>query len=619
MWRALFVSAVAFGCQHNGATFSDAAAGGDAPIGDAASSDAATMIDAGTGDAGVYPSNAPPTGACMDGWCWVDPLPQGWPLTGVWGTGPTDLWAFAFQSKGAVPAYLHFDGAQWTTSLTASACSATGGPSWGNVPTRGNGPCPGSWNSSWTASSDGGTPVGGLGANDYWNGSRGTTSHWNGTNWTAFAAPTVTWTPLAFGGSGGTTIMVSDGGGIAQWTGTVWGVADGGTHPANAGVVIDATHVAIAQAAGAVSIWSAGTWSTITAPIAANWDHILASSPTDIWVAAAYQGVASFCHWDGAIWTHADTLTANAFYSAIWRDATGALWIATDSGQVLVWNGSAWTAKTIGDNGDQDVSGTGWDDIWTLSPTYPQNRPSHWDGTAWTDIAFPFPPDPGNGTGYTVSALWASAKNDVWIAGGHAIDEENISRTLFHWDGLAWTAMGPFGTEDYEVSAGFNRIWGAAPNDVYALGTTALYHYDGASWTSVDAVAGGNAVFGSGSNDVYVANGTTLWRWDGTSWTMKTMPAATYYGWANSPTDVWMDSYHYDGSLFVPVSTPGLAAGTAIDMFVFADTVVGLQQTEYVGGFNGTPQTTAMPIEPSRIWRTPDGHLFAAGSGLMVH
>jgi hypothetical protein len=389
--------------------------------------------------------------------------------------------------------------------------------------------------------------------------------------------------------------------------------------------VIDSTHVVVAQNAGAVSFWTSGTWSTITAPINSNWTRVIASSPTDVWVAGSFQLVTQLYHWNGTTWSVADAV--KGAIGGMWEDASGAVWISTDDAQVLVWNGTTWTEKTLGDNNVTWAWGTAWDDIWTLQQDFPSNRTLHWDGTAWSQIPFPFTPDDGTGDGYTVQGIWGSAPNDYWIIGGQAVNANVIDRALFHWNGSAWSEAGTFGTEDYNVSSGFSSIWGHASNDIYALARTALYHYDGTSWTSVSAVAGGGRVFGSSGSDVYVigVDGTKLSHWDGTGWTTKTMPSPQAWGWANSPTDVWMSSLNYDGTFFVARSpSGGPIVGSGSDMFTFNTVVAGAQVTEWVGGASGTATTENAFLQPASVWRTPDGHVFAAGAnsllgGLLVH
>src|SRR5262249_26419243 len=130
-------------------------------------------------------------------------------------------------------------------------------------------------------------------------------------------------------------------------------------------------------------------------------------------------------------------------------------------------------------------------------------------------------------------------------------------------------------------------------------------------------------VFGSSANDVYIINNTQLWRWNGSAWSMKTMPMSASYGWANSPTDVWLNGAHYDGTFFVPLPrSPGRMIGSTNDMFTFSPLPSSGQGViEYVGGYGGTMQMERTQIGPQSAWFGPAGHIFAAGGdgGLIVH
>ncbi len=494
MWRLLpWTAAVAplIACHGGGAKPKDA------PIIDSQPAD--VLVADASPDASPYPAGAPPVGECTNGWCWVYPLPQGYDLAGIVGSSASDVWVFV--ASGTI---LHYDGTGWTSSAAPGGCgsvSSTFQTASNNIWVAGSS-CGMHWDgSTWSTAPTVGA-IGGLAANDIWM----AWSHWDGSQWTAKPAPTSSWGTIAFGGSGSTTLTVSATGGIAQWLGTSWGIADAGTHPANAAVVIDATHVVLAQNAGQVSLWNSGTWTTLTTPAATNWDFVTATSPSDIWVASHEYG-AHYAHWDGSSWSSADD-AENFPPAGIWRDPSGALWAAMWGAKVRVWNGTAWTSKTVGDSYVTNVWGTGWSDIWALTWGYGFTRTLHWDGSNWSAIAFPFPADNGGGGGYTATAIWGAAPDDFWIAGGHGLDTNTIERTLFHWDGSAWSAVGPFGAEDYNVSPGFSWIWGAAANDIYAVGRTAVYHYDGSSWTAVTGPPGGSDVFGSSGSDVYVLNGT---------------------------------------------------------------------------------------------------------------
>src|SRR5262249_10522834 len=142
----------------------------------------------------------------------------------------------------------------------------------------------------------------------------------------------------------------------------------------------------------------------------------------------------------------------------------------------------------------------------------------------------------------------------------------------------AWTTDGPLGSEDGgRVSGGFTSVWGAAVDDIYAVAASAVYHFDGTSWTQVQVLSAGSDGFGSAGNDVYAIDDTTLWHWNGMSWTAKTAPIHLSLGWANRASDIWLagqnSGVYYDGSVFVVIDASSLLGGSpvgvATDMFTF--------------------------------------------------
>lgn len=596
-------------CGSHGGAHSADALEPDAPLADA------------SGDAAMYPANAPPTGDCSDGWCWVYPLPQGWSIEGVWGTSASDVWAFTSNTDtgvrgGTRESILHFDGTSWTTYAMPAGC----GVAWYAWGTSANdvwvtGTCTMHWDgTAWSATvnDDWSTAIGGLGPSDLWrNGQHN--YHWDGTQWEVHDGGGAA---MAFGGSGTTTIMVTSWGGISQWTGSAWGIIDGGSHyDTKAAVVIDATHVVLAEKAGVISLWNNGTWTSQTAPVTVDWTVVSAMSLSDVWV-AGYSGSAQVIyHWNGSTWSPAGASTDSGAPRGLWVDPNGSVWVGSSSSVVSVWSGSDWTTKTVGDNRAQAVWGTDWDNVWTLGSA---NTVMHWNGSMWADTMFPYL----TSASYLAGVGWASGPDDVWIAGGQR-NGGSIDRMMFHWNGSVWSTSGVLGTEPpgSPYATGFNSIWGASATDVYALAPSALYHYDGNAWTPVSAVPGGMYVFGSGANAVYVT-GYEFWHWDGSNWTMKIAPRNGCNGWANSPTDVWLCGYHYDGSLFIQDMGGDMPIGTSTDVFTFysnePDAVP--TATEWVGGYGGTSKSAGTPlVSPFSRWRTPDGHLFVAGDGLIVH
>ena len=592
-----------FACHGAGGTSTDALIG-DAPS-DSPTTDAA--IDTPT-DSGL-PGNGPPLGECRDGWCWVYPLPNGYVPHAIGGVSSNDVWVIGDSTA------LHHVGNTWT----AYAADATGNAQIYAAASNDVWAAAGGilhWDGmAWSASSGSGEVViHGFAPDNVWVPGR----QWDGVAWNDRGSPGSSWHTIAIGGNATTVVAVSDQGGIAQWLGgTTWGIADAGSHPANDAVVIDATHIIVAQDAGKVSFWDNGTWTTRTTPTSTYWQHISAMSPSDVWVAgnALAQGI-QYAHWNGVAWSSAP-MSESGLPSAIWQDPSGAPWVTTWDATISLWSGTDWVRQREGDNDVNLVEGTAENDIWTLSRIPSRNRALHWDGAAWTE--FPIPAD---GT-YTLTGAWTSGPNDYWFGAGRQASFSVVERYLLHWNGATWSALGPFGTEDGVASPiGFAAIWGAAVDDVYAVARTALYHYDGNSWTAVVGPTGGTDVFGSGANDVWLVKGTALWHWNGSMWTSRTSPTSNECGWANSPTDVWLGcgpSTHFDGTFFVPgsVNSVGIPFGSANDMFhASADGLI-----ETTGGFGGTSTMVAgrLPAYVSGHWRAADGHIFVASSGLLVH
>jgi hypothetical protein len=122
-----------------------------------------------------------------------------------------------------------------------------------------------------------------------------------------------------------------------------------------------------------------------------------------------------------------------------------------------------------------------------------------------------------------ISALWASAPNDVWASG----------QTLLHFDGTAFTAV-----SDAPIVAAAD-FWGFAPDDLYAVSGPNLAHWDGTAWTLIDFAgaidpSGLTAVWGTSGGDLWLGdelNGQ-VFHWDGTAWSTGITQTV-------SVTDLW--------------------------------------------------------------------------------
>jgi hypothetical protein len=243
------------------------------------------------------------------------------------------------------------------------------------------------------------------------------------------------------------------------------------------------------------------------------------------------------------------------------------------------------------------VAGAGRTDLWVGGET-PQVL--HSDGGRWSVVPSPLAATAG---------IWASAKNDVWFAGG--VGNLGTTGAIAHWDGTAMTLV-----PQLPATSGFNGIWGSGPRDVYAVGNTTL-HFDGTAWTVVPGVVG-STISGSGPNDVWVGSFDGMYHFDGTSWTRPPqflgplVQAVSVVG----PNDLWVvtlasGSYsveHFAGgnlsvSLQVPADTLlifGLQATSDQDVWLVGGdfSVQPPPARGYLNHFDGSAWTRA-PLAPT--------------------
>jgi hypothetical protein len=126
-------------------------------------------------------------------WDWQNPLPQGNPLRGVWGSSGSDVFAVGW--GGTI---LHYDGVGWTAT-------ASGTTVW----------LEGVWGSS-------GTDVFAVGR---W----GTILHYDGVAWSPMSSGTTAWLEGVWGSSGSDVFAVGNDGTILHYDGTGWSDMSSGT------------------------------------------------------------------------------------------------------------------------------------------------------------------------------------------------------------------------------------------------------------------------------------------------------------------------------------------------------------------------------------------------------
>ncbi|MDQ2649076.1 MAG: cell wall-binding repeat-containing protein [Actinomycetota bacterium] len=217
--------------------------------------------------------------------------------------------------------------------------------------------------------------------------------------------------------------------------------------------------------------------------------------------------------------------------------ADGAVWAVGEGGnQALVeyWNGFEWQRRDLptlpSPSSLYRIDASGPSDLWAVGHADYDPLLLRSNGNAWTQV-----PQPPNGTVVDVAAL---SPTDVWAV-GELGDEELPVAGIFHWDGASWTTV----THQAPPNGILSMVEASSPDNVWAAGT----HYDGSFYTP------------------YVE------RWDGVSWTRVPIPSGSGVLGSSSgfgsmstsgPNDLWLTvqetnsfpehngpySVHFDGS-----------------------------------------------------------------------
>lgn len=225
----------------------------------------------------------------------------------------------------------------------------------------------------------------------------------------------------------------------------------------------------------------------------------------------------------------------NALAASSARDA----WLVGDAGwegapvMTQHWNGRSWRVesapmpeKSLGGGllgvaavAPNNVWAAGWAQVLderipdpdggSTQVDHMEGLVQHWDGHAWKPVKLP-----KQYANWGLNAISASGPKDVWAVGsGYGDDDRPL---VLHFDGRSWTALPP---PPYGGLYGeFNDVVANGPRDVWVAGRTLLddkdrghaliMHWDGRTWTRMDAPADAGALTGlAATRDGVVAVG----------------------------------------------------------------------------------------------------------------
>lgn len=307
-------------------------------------------------------------------------------------------------------------------------------------------------------------------------------AHWDGMAWTRTTNVEDDSFLHAWFAPDGRGFLIGDGGRIVQrdtTTSTTFATVSGN----RAGWLDDLSSV---FALSDDDIWVAGrlrllrlqggAWQDVPAAVTTyrqEFTSIWASGPNDAW-AVAWGDEDSTQHWDGTAWSVVHGGTPGGYLDSVFGFAANDVWLMTDDGDPLHWNGTMLTnADTTftGYYGQSAVHGTASNDVWLL-----HGKARHWNGTTMTPVTLP-DPVPKPAAGWETVAVHAIAPDDVWISG--------TDNYLARWNGTEWTmppkpAIRGNGMGIWEISS----FAGTSSNDLWAVASGGdIFHFDGTTWT----------------------------------------------------------------------------------------------------------------------------------------
>lgn len=214
-------------------------------------------------------------------------------------------------------------------------------------------------------------------------------------------------------------------------------------------------------------------------------------------------------------WSPAFDAAAAGWLLSVWGPSADDLYAVggtPEAGVAMRFDGAGWSEVDLG-VGVPLLNwsyGFGPDDITVVGNG---GTILHWDGAAWRTQS--------TTTSEDLWGVWGAAPDDLWAVGGRGRGEGQD--TILHYDGAAWTKIKTPALTRPNVYA-FFKVWGTAADDVYIVGQRgAVLHYDGATWT--EALVGTSedliSLWGTSRDQIVLVGGRNNGQvvvWNGAEW-----------------------------------------------------------------------------------------------------
>jgi len=273
-------------------------------------------------------------------------------------------------------------------------------------------------------------------------------------------------------------------------------------------------------------------WTAAATPDAQGIDALWGSGSTPTFAA----GHAGMLRHNGASWQYVDAVRWRGMNDVLGFSATN-VWAAGDDGTLLRFDGTTWTALRYNGTSVQPLALNDWSvparrvnlrGMWAASATSmlvvgDSGTLLRYNGTAWTAVP----------TGVTadLTGVWGANATTVFIT--------TADGRVLRYNGSTVTVA-----SGLQAPGALTAVWGTSATNVYAVGERgALYRFNGTSWART-RIPTRNAlydVWGSSTTNVFAAGeGGVVYRWDGTKWLPeKSVGTAQILGlWGSGSTSV---------------------------------------------------------------------------------
>ncbi|GAB3877662.1 PE family protein [Hymenobacter segetis] len=301
----------------------------------------------------------------------------------------------------------------------------------------------------------------------------------------------------------------SDGFGLNGINGTVYALAVAGNTLYAGGYFATAGGVATTN----VAKWDGTAWAALGTGIGTIFsDYVYAlavDASGNLYAGGSFSragGVAAsrVAKWDGLAWSAMGT-GFNGSVDALTVDSNGSVYAggsfntSFSIGNVSRWNGTAWTSTNGGFNGmvyalTADGNGNVYaGGSFSTAGSVTANRVARWNGTAWSALGTGIGTSTGSGIVYALA--FDRGSNSLYAGGNFGAAGGAPANCVARWNGTAWGALGT-GITNPSGSVMVNALAVDARGHVYASGTfsmagtaaaNAVAHWDGATWTALDA------------------------------------------------------------------------------------------------------------------------------------